>query len=74
MNASILKNPWFKAAALPLAALLLTLAGCGPREEATQVDLTDKVTVPDMASAPLKPGEYRFGFDLRSSPQEDGRQ
>lgn len=74
MNTTSVHRQWFKATAWPMAALLLALAGCGTREEAIQVDLADKISEPDMASAPLKPGEYRFGFDLRSSPQEDGRQ
>lgn len=74
MNVSSLRKPWLNVATLQFIAVLLALTGCNQREEATKVDLTETVAQVDMVRAPLKPGEFRFGFDLRLSPQEDSRQ
>jgi phosphonate transport system substrate-binding protein len=55
-------------------ALLTVMAGCGPSDEGTKVDLSETIDESAVVAAPLKAGEYRFGFDLRASPQEDSRQ
>lgn len=57
-----------------LTVIALALAACDRQEAATTVDLSDAVAEANMASEPLPPGEFRFGFALRTSPQEDSRQ
>lgn len=59
--------------ALALASLWL-LTGCGPEEQTVKVDLSQTVAQPEMAAAPRAADEYRFGFDLRISVEEDSRQ
>lgn len=52
------------------------LVACDKIDDAYQYDLDDKVTNPGIdTKQPLEAkNTYRFGFDLRSSPQEDARQ
>lgn len=56
-----------------LVSLWLILGGCDRETPSLKVDLAEKATEAELAK-PLHPDAYRFGFDLRSAPQEDGRQ
>lgn len=53
------------------AALLL--AGCEPQQPVLKVSSSEKASSADLAKQ-VDSDSYRFGFDLRSSPQEDSRQ
>jgi len=58
---------------LILIPCLVSLLGCDNEPSPLKVDLTEIATEAELKHT--KPGDlYRFGFDLRSSPQEDSRQ
>lgn len=53
---------------------VFALSACGRQETTSTIDLNDTVAEADMTAEPLAPDEFRFSFDLRTSPQEDSRQ
>lgn len=58
-------------------ATMVALAGCEPAGDVKVVDLDERVDDTQLAqtgSRSYANGAYRFGFDLRASPQEDARQ
>ena len=64
----------FRASKLCIVLLsLLLLTACDKEAPPLKVDITEKASETDLDKS-FHTGAYRFGFDLRSSPQEDSRQ
>lgn len=60
-----------------LALLFLGISGCGSGGDKTALDLNERVKDIESAAGAEKGSKgnrFRFGFDLRASPQEDARQ
>lgn len=58
---------------IALVSFWLILGGCDHAPQPLKVDSSQKASEAEIAK-PVEADAYRFGFDLRSSPQEDSRQ
>lgn len=64
---------WRSVVSVALVGIMSLLSACDRQAPPLRADSAEKASEADLAK-PVHADAYRFGFDLRSSPQEDSRQ